>query len=159
MKKIFPPVLVMAVFLSGCVSDYLPPAPPRGDPAALQIAEASASVTRSLTTLEGIRKAQHPQYEKKLPNPHDDNMTQLASVDWTGPIQPLVKRLAIASACRMNVLGTKPAIPVIISIHAQNQSIAQILRNVDYQAGRKAYIKVYPKRRVIALRYARRVAE
>jgi len=155
MKKALFPVFILTLSLSGCFSNYMPPPPKPGNPATVKIAEAAASVSSSIGTLEGIRKAENPQYQKKLPNPNTFGMGEIASIDWTGPIGPLVKKIAAASGYRVVVLGNSPAIPIIVSVHEQNQPLAYYLRNADYQAGRKAYVKVYAKRRVIQLRYAR----
>jgi len=55
----------------------------------------------------------------------------------------------------MRVLGKEPAVPVLVSLDVQDQSLAEILRNIDYQAGKKATIHVYPNSLVIELRYAK----
>jgi defect-in-organelle-trafficking protein DotD len=52
-------------------------------------------------------------------------------------------------------MGNAPAIPVLINLTVRDQSIAQILRMIDYQAGQKANIKIYPNRKTIELRYAK----
>jgi defect-in-organelle-trafficking protein DotD len=156
MKKILLPILTLTGLLSGCAShfsDYMPPPPPGGDPAAIQLAIAARSVTSSLTTLEGIGKAENPHYEKNLPDPRGYGMNQLASIDWTGPIGPLVEKLAVASGYRIRVLGSPPPIPIIVAIHAENLPLAVILRNADYQAGEKADVAVYAKQGTIELRY------
>lgn len=154
MKKTIVPLLIAASMLAGCVSPYDPPAPQPSDPAAFKLAEAATSVTSSLTTLEGIRKAENPQYQKQLPSANSFGMYQLTSIDWTGPIGPIVRKIAAAANYRLSVLGNPPAIPVIIAIHAKNLPLGQILRNIDYQAGRKAYIYVNARTRTIELRYA-----
>lgn len=157
MKKMLLIISITTSLLSGCAShfsDYMPPPPPGGDPASTQLALAARSVTSSLTTLEGINKAENPDYEKRLPDPRTFGMGQLASIDWTGPIGPLVEKLADASGYRFRVLGTSPAIPIIVAIHAENLPLSVILRNADYQAGQKAYITVYPQQGAIELRYA-----
>lgn len=158
MKKIILPALfMMAALLAGCVShlsNYLPPEPQSGDAASVKLAEAASSASDSLVTLEGIRKAENPQYQKKLPSANSFGMQQLASIDWTGPIEPIVRKIAKASSYKLQVLGTPPAIPVLITIHARNQTLGEILQNIDYQAGKKAYIYVNAKAGIIQLRYA-----
>ncbi len=154
MKKTIIPILVLSSILAGCVSPYDPPAPQPSDPAAFKLAEAATSVTSSLTTLEGINKAENPQYQKSLPSANSFGMYQLTSIDWTGPIGPIVSKIARAANFKLSVLGNPPAIPVIVAIHAQNLPLGEILRNIDYQAGEKAYIYVNAKARVIELRYS-----
>lgn len=152
MKKII--LLACCAFiLSGCHPKYLPPAPAPSDPASTKMAEAALSINDSLLTLEAIKKVRNPGYEKRLPDPANFCMNQIASLDWTGPIGPLVVKLAEAGHFRWRVLGTPPAIPVIVSITVRNVTLGEILRNADFQAREKAKIYVYPQSRLIELRY------
>ena len=80
-------------------------------------------------------------------------MDQLISVDWTGPVEPLLKRIARASHYRVRPLGVPPAIPVIVSVSAQDTLLAEVVRDIQLQIGKKARIKTYPGSRVIELRY------
>lgn len=96
-----------------------------------------------------------PKHDNLLTIPSSYNLQARASVDWSGPIEELTNRLAKAANYRLRVLGKEPSVPVVISINAKDESLAQILRDVDYQAGQKAYIHVYPNRQVVELRYAK----
>lgn len=87
------------------------------------------------------------------PDPAAVGMADLASVDWSGPVEPLLQKLACASCYRLKVLGRRPAIPAIVTITEENKPIADILRNVSYQVETKAEIVVYPCRKIIELRY------
>jgi defect-in-organelle-trafficking protein DotD len=154
MKRLIPTFIVICILaLAGCVSEHLPPAPPQSDPSSVKLAEAATQVDHSLQTLEGIRKAEYPDYDKDLPDPRTFGMTFLASIDWTGPIGPLVERIGDASGYRVRVLGRPPAIPIIISLEKKNVPLAIILRDADFQAADQADIFVYPARRTIELRY------
>lgn len=82
-------------------------------------------------------------------------MGALASVEWSGPIAQLVCQIAKATGYRVNILGTEPAIPVIVTIADKNRMLGDILRDAGYQAGRRAAVFVYPESRVIELRYAK----
>ena len=61
------------------------------DPAMTQLAEAATSVSQSLNTLAAIQKARTPAYQKRLPNPATYGMTDIVSLDWSGPVEPLLK--------------------------------------------------------------------
>ena len=71
------------------------------------------------------------------------------------PIEELTARIAKAAHFRLRILGKSPSIPVLISINAKDKSLAEILRDIDYQAGKKANIHVYPNSQVVELRYAK----
>jgi defect-in-organelle-trafficking protein DotD len=146
-------VVFLCLTLSGCVS---PPPPPPIDGATNSMAEASYAVSRSIVSLSETAQAAHP-IEKfdPPPSPASYGMGGLTSVDWSGPVEPLVKQIANAANYRLRVLGTKPAIPVMVSLYDKNRMLADVLRDVGYQCGRRAAVVVYPESRVIELRYAK----
>lgn len=156
-KKIFLSLLLCATSLlfSGCVSEYQPVVTPEGDASSVKLAEAADSVNKSLETLEGIKKAEMPAYKKKLPMPYGAGLNGLVSIDWTGPIAPLVKKLAVISGYHFRQLGNAPSIPIIISLHKQDVTLASVLRDTDFQAGSKADLRIMPRSRTIELRYHR----
>ncbi|RDI41690.1 type IVB secretion system lipoprotein DotD [Aquicella lusitana] len=120
------------------------------------LAEASYSVSRSMVDLAETAQAAHPLPPlAPPPNPASYGMAGLTTVDWSGPIEPLIRQIARASDYRVRVLGTPPAIPVIVTVYAKNAMLGDILRDVGYQAGRRATVTVFPESRVIELRYAK----
>lgn len=145
--------LISTLFLTACGTERLPPPLPNSDPASIKLAEAADSVNDSLQTLEGIKKAEMPAYRKKLPDPGLYGMSNPATLDWTGPIGPLVKEIASLSGFGFRQLGNPPSIPVIVAIHKVDTPLGLILRDADYQAGEKADVVVYPRTRIIELRY------
>ena len=76
-------------------------------------------------------------------------------MEWEAPIEELPARVTKAAHYRIRVLGKEPAVPVLISLNIQDESLAEILRNIDYQAGVRADIHVYPNSQVVELRYAK----
>lgn len=84
----------------------------------------------------------------------EGGMGGTADIDWTGPIEPLVRKLANMTDYKVKVLGNSPAIPVIVSISQDCAVIADILKNAGMQAGKRANIVVFPANRVIEIRYA-----
>ncbi len=130
------------------------PEPSVDEKAQAQLAEAAQAVNQSLQQLSAIQIATHP--DVKMPQPVDAaaiGMNQQTSIDWTGPVEPLLAKIAKASQYKLRVLGVKPAVPVIVSINAVEQELATILRDTTYQAALKSRIKVYPKTKTIELRY------
>lgn len=122
------------------------------------LAETASSVNQSLQQLSAIQLATHPDVRMQDPaDPVALNMAQQTSLDWTGPVEPLLHKIAEASGYSVRVIGTRPAIPVIVIINAVNQPLANILRDTTYQIAQKARVQVYPKTRVIELRYMQTV--
>lgn len=121
-----------------------------------KLAEAASSVDASLRQLAEIERATHPQ--ARLPSPPSAElirMNQLASVQWTGPVAPLVDKIAQATHYKLRIIGKAPAIPILISISAKDTPMADILRDVTFQCGNKANIVLYAASRTIELRYAK----
>lgn len=157
--------ILIALFLVGCTTrKYLtapnpfgvPPLPYQvnADDAEIKLAEAAVSVSNSLNNIAEVERATHPCV--CLPPPIDGNcigLGFLASVDWVGPVEPLLRRIADASCYHVRVLGREPAIPAIVTINVKNTSFADILRNISLQIHKKACIVIYPRSRVIELRY------
>ncbi len=149
--------LLLAFSLSGCATSYYFSKVPKKkvpDPSAAKLAEAATSVSHSLQRLAEIETATHPGATlPPPPNPSIIGMDQLISVDWTGPVEPLLKRIAKSSRYRVRLLGIPPAIPIIVSVTTQDTLLADVVRNIQLQVEKKARIKVYSRSRVIELRY------
>lgn len=145
-------ISILSLALFACAT---PPPRETLDNPSSSLAEASYAVSRSIVSLSETAQAARP-----LPNvdpgpsPASYGMSGLTSVDWSGPVEPLVRQIAKVANYRVRVLGRPPAIPVLVSVYDKNMMIADILRDVGYQCGRRATILVYPESRVIELRYA-----
>lgn len=121
-----------------------------------KLAEAAASISRSLTDLNAIEKASRPPINAKvLAYPTGGDMDQIASIDWVGPIEPLLARIANMCNYSLHVIGARPAVPVLVTISAKNTPIGYLIRDANFQAGSRASVVVYPGVRIIELRYAR----
>ncbi|MGB6976093.1 MAG: type IVB secretion system lipoprotein DotD [Gammaproteobacteria bacterium] len=159
--KRIPVIFGLVLALSSCVNrqainNTIINNPNSAANANIKLAEAAVSISQSLQELAAIDRAANPQ--AKIPPPTDPvriGMNGLASVDWTGPVEPLIRKIAKATNYRVRVLGRAPAIPVIVAIYAQSIPLADILRDVSYQAQKKATIMIYPGSRVLELRYLR----
>ena len=152
-------ILAMGMSLAGCT---LPtqnanaiPKSPRVDPAEAKLAEAADSVSKSLQSLAENQQATNPKPKQyKEPDPADYGMSNLTSMNWSGPIEPLVTQIAKAAGYTLRVSGVQPAIPILVSINAKDIPLGQILRDAGYQCGDRADIVVFPRSKVIELLYA-----
>jgi defect in organelle trafficking protein DotD len=159
MKKIT--VAFLISLLTACsttqnsASSITPSINPKSDDAAITLAEAARSVSQSLNDLKTIEKASNPPI-KPLPYPTASGLEKIsASVDWSGPIEPLLQRIANLANYKLEIIGQRPAIPVLVTISSQTTPLSYIVRNADLQAGVKANIAVYPGIHTIELRYAK----
>jgi defect in organelle trafficking protein DotD len=119
-----------------------------------QLMQSALSIEDSLRTLAAAQESevQHAINTDILVAPQG-GMGGRASLDWSGPIEPLLERIANMSSYRVKVLGPIPPIPVIVTIAAKDRVVADILKDAGLQAGKRANIVVYPKHKVIELRY------
>jgi len=124
--------------------------------AGIKLTAAAESVSRSLQELAKIDRAVNPQI--KLSNSVDPDrigMGQIGSIDWSGPVGPVVQKIADATHYKLKILGSSPAVPILVSVTAKDVPLADILRNIEFQCGRRANIVVYPARNIIELRYVK----
>ena len=150
--------MVAVCLLSACNTTVFkkPPYNNPSDDASIKLAEAANSVSDSMLKMARIEKTVSPPNTGNVHAiPNAPSLQTRASVDWSGPIGELTDRIAKAAHYKLRVLGESPAVPVLISLDVNNETLASILRNIDYQAGKKASIHVYPKLKVIELRYAK----
>ncbi len=159
-------LLAFTLTLSGCgssrgnnqIMSYITtnsaPSPTTDSNTQAQLAEAANSVSQSLQNLSAISRSAHPQARLAPPvNPNRIGMAQTASLDWTGPIEPLSRKVARATGYKFQTLGQRPSSPIIVSISRKNASLAAILRDAIYQAQTQANVSVYPASKLIELRY------
>ncbi len=119
-----------------------------------QLANSADSIQRNLGTLAMLQESKAPPLLNTAPlvTP-EGGLGACADIDWTGPIEPLVHKVAEMSNYRVKILGNEPAIPVIISISQEKIVLADILKNAGLQAGRRANLYVFPANKVIEIRY------
>lgn len=150
-------IFILLTTLGGCRTPYMkPPINRPSDDASIKLAEAASSLSDSMLEIARIEKVIIPQNkDNTLTIPDAYELQTRASVDWSGPIREVTAQIAKSAHFRLRILGKEPSIPILISLSLRDESLAEILRDIDYQAGKKASIYVYPKSRVVELRYAK----
>lgn len=147
-------ITAVSLMLSACATHHpLQPTQP-DDKASVMLAEAANSVSRSLVELARIEKSVAPS-DKVLLDPYPLDLKGTASVNWSGPIEPLLKRLADQTHFNLRILGKAPQVPVVVTVTAYNAPLGSIFRDLDFQVGHRAEIIVFPETKTVELRYAR----
>lgn len=119
-----------------------------------QLLATAQSIERSLATLAMAQETNNPPLINTAPLvTAEGGMGGTADIDWTGPVEPLLHKLAEMTNYHLKVLGNEPAIPIIISITQNKTIIADILKNACLQVGKRANIMVFPATKIIELRY------
>ena len=151
-------VLLLSISLMASCASVTYKRPPVNDPsddASIKLAEAANSVSDSMMQMAKTEKIlTPPQSDNVITIPNTNNLNAHASVDWSGPIGELTKRITEAAHYRLRVIGNEPSIPVLVNVNLKDCSLGDVLRNIDYQAANKASIHVYPNIKVVELRYA-----
>lgn len=120
-----------------------------------QLAETAESIERSLALLAMAQETNNPPLINTAPliTP-EGGMGGTADIDWTGPLEPLLHKLAELTDYNLKFLGNEPTTPIIISITQNKAVIADIIKNAGLQAGKRANIMVFPANKIIELRYS-----
>ncbi len=152
--------------LSGCTALKNPPPPLLRceddlavDPSAQgsvegQLIASAKSIEKSLLILAATQESEHPPIINTGPlMTPEGGMAGYVNIDWTGPIEPLLDRIAKMSDYRLKILGNEPAIPIVVTITAKRAVLAEVLQNASFQAAKRAQVLVYPNTHVIELRY------
>lgn len=149
--------IIAASMLTGC-SWFLPQKPIIAGPdtASVKLAESASSVSNSLGGVEAVeRVTTAPIINRPLTAPNNYDLSGLVSIDWSGPVGPLVEKVGAMSGYQVRIIGEPPAIPIIVSIAAKDVPLIYILRNADFQCASRANIKVMTAYRLIELQYGR----
>jgi defect-in-organelle-trafficking protein DotD len=152
MKRII--LFILAGMLAACSTPVKEPYNNPADAATIKLAEAAEAVSDSLSELARIQAVATPPVRDKLPQTTGFGLQNRVSLDWSGPIAPLLDQIAKANDYRLRVIGREPAIPVLVSVNAKDAILGDILRDLDYQAGERADLMVFPNDQVLELRYA-----
>lgn len=78
---------------------------------------------------------------------------KLITIDWSGPIEPMLAKISSMADYQLKIIGRQPAIPVVVTLVKEDVSMADSIKDADLQAAGHANVVVYPKDKVIELRY------
>lgn len=122
----------------------------------VQLQQAADSVQSSLAQLSAIEKLQaQNNISIPLSEVNDPALNQIISIQWYGPIEPLLAKIAVSTGYHFQVYGKPLSLPILVNIDTTTQptTAIEIMRNVDLQAGLKAALLVFPSDKVMSLRY------
>ncbi len=118
-----------------------------------KLAEVANSIDRSLAELAAIERTRTPPNKKLVSMDNSELQNRTVTLDWNGPIAPLVHRVAKLVGYRVRILGRVPAVPILVSVSGHEMPAADLLRDADLQCGKRARIALFSKAKVIELRY------
>lgn len=148
-------VLLGAFLVASCATQ----SPQARDPALDVIAESAKEIQAMWNVIGGIEKAKDPQYAGRLDDYGSDypaNLRKRLTLKWSGPVEPLLRLLEGEVLYPVTVTGQRPGTPVIVVVDVTDQRVGDIIRDIGYQAGKRATIRVHvtPGQERIELTYA-----
>lgn len=154
MKKLFA-ISVLSLLVTSCA--YVPNAQRQlvaePDTVDLMLADAADRATRALETLSAMETSQNPKAALAIVPNAPRELQRAVTVDWTGPVEPLVQDLSRKAGYRFGIIGARPSTPVVVSIAAINKPLINIMRDVGLQMGARADLKVNAQTRMIEIQY------
>ncbi|MFA6037391.1 MAG: DotD/TraH family lipoprotein [Legionellales bacterium] len=122
-----------------------------------QIEHAAGSIDRSLIALYDIERAKKPTdvgiKAEPYPEPLYPSLSRLMTVDWSGPVEPLMRDIATLTKYRLKVMGHAPAIPVIVTLERDKITAQELLREIRAEIYLRGDILIFPDSGVIELHY------
>ena len=116
--------------------------------------ESAGSIQESLAVLAREQETTDPALIDTIPlMTPEGGLGGKIDIDWTGPIAPLVYKIAKLGNYKLKILGNEPSIPIIVSVTNKNAVIADVLKNASLQARNRASVVVFLENKIIELRY------
>lgn len=147
-------VLCTAVLLTACAQHQPQPqlvAEP--DQVTLRLAQAADRAANALDSLASVEQVRTPTELPPLAAGAPAELRRSITVNWYGPVEPLVKTLADRASYNLLISGNVPENAIIVTTNVRNQPVIEALRDVGLQLGSRAQIKVDAEKRVVELAY------
>lgn len=124
------------------------------DNVTLRLAQAADRAANALDTLAAIEQVRTPSDLPPLAAGAPPELRRSVTVNWIGPVAPLVLQLADRASYKFVVSGNAPEAGIIVSMNARNQPVIEALRDVGLQLGARAELRVDANLKIVELSYA-----
>lgn len=123
------------------------------DTVSVMLAESADRASSALEALAAVEKARTPTTAMSPIADVPIELRRTITVNWVGPIEPIAKTLADRAGYSFITLGRDPAVPVVVSIDAENMRVVDVLRDIGLQLGMRGDVKVDAKSKAVELYY------
>lgn len=154
--------VVCSLSLAGCSADtnrYFSGGSPQvaapPDNVSAMLAQAADRASVALESLAAVEAHKTPLPSSTAPIanvPH--GLSRAITVQWTGPVEPVVKMLASHAGYKFNTIGSPPPNDLIVNVDAENTEVIEILRSIGLQMGSRANIQVNGEQEIVEIAYA-----
>lgn len=138
-------LFTLSAFTAGCASNGSNVPPPRPDPALESLQRSAKEIQASWNAIGALDKAANPDAEMLLQNDHGSfgpGLSKLITLRYSGDIRAAVIELSTAAGAKFKETGVRPPTAIPVHIEVQNKPIGGVLRDLGYQAGRRAAVRV-----------------
>jgi defect-in-organelle-trafficking protein DotD len=123
------------------------------DSVEVKLADAADKAAAALQSLSAVEQVRTPAPIAPVTPEPTDGLENRMSVDWTGPVEPLLSRLAARAGYTFRQLGWAPAVPLVVQVDTKNRPIYETLRDVGLQIGSRGSLVVDADRQTVELNY------
>lgn len=133
--------------------NIIPPVSTDPDDTESAIAEAARAATASIQRLAQLQYAAQPEPEETFRQEFSVELSGLASVEYTGPCEPLIEQIARTANVHVSKIGSPTATAIIVAISAKSAPLSEIIQNIAYQVQSHARISFNTETKVIEIQY------
>jgi len=149
--------------LAACATAPRPPAATVGrtsvDATIASAIDRSSRVNRAIAEIEAAASAPSaPAPAQTVPDGMElpEELNRLFSVEWRGPLEPLLEGMAKEIGYKFVRTGSAPASPVMVSVYRTDEPIWRVIRDAGTLVTSEAAVVLNPRERTIEVRYAQR---
>ncbi|MEM8833697.1 MAG: DotD/TraH family lipoprotein [Pseudomonadota bacterium] len=124
------------------------------DRVSLMLAEAADKASNALETLAAVEQSRAPAIAVQPIHNAPPELQRAITINWIGPADQLLKKLADRASYSFINVGDKPPVPLVVNIDVENKQVIDVLRDTGLQLGTRADVKVDSIRKMIELHYA-----
>lgn len=156
----FLPLLIAALGLAACsptqeiFSRDAPQLVAAPDKVSSMLADAADRSSKALEDLAAVEQARGPGIAAGPVADAPPQLRRAVTVQWVGPVEPIVKVLADRASYSFQTVGEGPPVALVVNIDAQNQPLVDILRDIGLQLGMRADLVVDADSQTIEIHYA-----
>jgi len=124
------------------------------DKVSLMLAEAADKASNALETLAAVEQSRAPAVAVQPIHNAPPELKRAITINWIGPAEPLLKKLADRASYNFITIGDKPPVPLVVNIDKENTPVIDVMRSAGLQLGLRADVKVDSITKMVELHYA-----
>jgi len=124
------------------------------DNVSAMLADAATRASEALETLAAVEHRRGPAIASAPIGDAPTTLRRAITVNWVGPAEQITETLAQRASYSFVTVGASPAVPIIVSIDAENKPVIEVLRDVGLQLGLRADVRVDAANQVVEIHYS-----